>query len=90
MRTHANSFWLVEPPPSLNEFSSEPLANTLSERGERAKSQMVTSRSDVPASGSESDGDCAVEIVHGEPLTDRKSTFQAHVASVHSVEEVGV
>ena len=29
-----------------------------------------------------------IEVVHGEPLTDRKSTFQAHVAEVHSVEEV--
>lgn len=29
-----------------------------------------------------------LEIVHGEPLTDRKSTFQAHVASVKSVAEV--
>jgi hypothetical protein len=28
------------------------------------------------------------DISHGEPLTDRKSTFQAHVAEVHSREEV--
>lgn len=28
-------------------------------------------------------------IVHGEPLTDRKSTFQAHVAAVTCVAEVG-
>lgn len=27
-------------------------------------------------------------IVHGQPITERKSTFQAHVASVHSVEDV--
>ncbi len=27
-------------------------------------------------------------IVHGEPLTDRKSTFQAHAAAVTSVAEV--
>ena len=27
-------------------------------------------------------------IIHGEPLTDRKSTFQAHVAEVHSMDEV--
>lgn len=30
----------------------------------------------------------APAIHHGEPLTDRKSTFQAHVAQVHSKEEV--
>ena len=29
-------------------------------------------------------------ILHGEPLTDRKSTFQAHVAAVMAVEEVCV
>lgn len=29
-----------------------------------------------------------MQIVHGDPLTDRKSTFQAHVAAVHSVHEV--
>ena len=28
------------------------------------------------------------EIIHGEPLTDRKSTFQAHVTEVHSVNQV--
>ena len=33
-------------------------------------------------------GSPEVEIVHGEPLTDRKSTFQAHVAEVHSVTDV--
>ena len=27
-------------------------------------------------------------ILHGEPLTDRKSTFQAHVAMVTTVQEV--
>lgn len=27
-------------------------------------------------------------ILHGEPLTDRKSTFQAHVASVRTKQEV--
>lgn len=30
----------------------------------------------------------APAIHHGNPLTDRKSTFQAHVAQVHSKEEV--
>ena len=33
-------------------------------------------------------GGSTPEILHGEPLTDRKSTFQAHIATVHSVEEV--
>ena len=28
------------------------------------------------------------DIFHGEPLIDRKSTFQAHVAAVESKEEV--
>ena len=35
--------------------------------------------------------ECAVhcpDIMHGEPLTDRKSTFQAHVAEVTSKQEV--
>ena len=27
-------------------------------------------------------------ILHGNPLTDRKSTFQAHLAQVHTTEEV--
>ena len=27
-------------------------------------------------------------IIHGEPLTGRKSTFQAHVAEVYSMDEV--
>ena len=30
------------------------------------------------------------DIVHGQPLTDRKSTFQAHVAEVHSKDEVSM
>ena len=29
-------------------------------------------------------------ILHGNPLTDRKSTFQAHVAQVYSKEEVSL
>ncbi len=40
------------------------------------------------ASQGGTDGDSGMEIVHGEPLTDRKSTFQAHVAEVHSADEV--
>lgn len=35
------------------------------------------------------DGPRCPTIVHGEPLTDRKSTFQAHVAAVTTVKEVG-
>ncbi len=38
------------------------------------------------AQASSSNG--GMEIFHGEPLTDRKSTFQAHVTSVSSQEEV--
>ena len=33
---------------------------------------------------------CAIEIIHGEPMTDRKSTFQAHVAAVQTVAEVHI
>jgi hypothetical protein len=33
-------------------------------------------------------GASGITVVHGEPLTDRKSTFQAHVARVHSAEDV--
>ena len=33
-------------------------------------------------------GECCPVIVHGEPLTDRKSTFQAHAAAVTSKTEV--
>ena len=33
-------------------------------------------------------GECCPAIVHGEPLTDRKSTFQAHAAAVNSKTEV--
>ena len=33
-------------------------------------------------------GHVELQVGHGEPLTDRKSTFQAHVASVHSMQEV--
>jgi hypothetical protein len=29
-----------------------------------------------------------IPITHGEPITDRKSKFQAHLAVVHSLEEV--
>ena len=45
----------------------------------------VATPSDTPSAVRDT---IAVEMVHGEPLTDRKSTFQAHVAAVHSVEEV--
>jgi hypothetical protein len=31
---------------------------------------------------------CSVHIVHGDPITDRGSTFQAHYAAVFSLEEV--
>ena len=31
-----------------------------------------------------------LDIFHGESVTDRKSTFQAHVVEVHSVNEVHV
>ena len=34
------------------------------------------------------DQDKDFEILHGEPLTDRKSTFQAHAAEVCSIKEV--
>ena len=33
------------------------------------------------------EGQCP-DILHGEPLTDRKSTFQAHVAAVRTKQEV--
>jgi hypothetical protein len=42
----------------------------------------------IPPPSNEEGREQALDIVHGEPLTDRKSTFQAHVASVHSTEEV--
>lgn len=32
----------------------------------------------------------APALFHGEPLTDRKSTFQAHLAEVHSLDEVKI
>lgn len=34
------------------------------------------------------DAEDSVEIIHGEPFTDRKSTFQAHLAKVSSEYEV--
>lgn len=45
---------------------------------------------ELPASSAGGEGGARLEIVHGEPLTDRKSTFQAHVARVGSIEEVAV
>ena len=30
----------------------------------------------------------SLAMCHGEPFTDRRSTFQAHVAEIHSLEEV--
>jgi len=61
--------------PTSNDYSSSPVAMP----------------SDTPTEATDAtSGRLAVEIVHGEPLTDRKSTFQAHVAVVHSVEEVAV
>ena len=43
------------------------------------------------ATGAESGGGGAVRpavVLHGEPLTDRKSTFQAHAAQVNTTEQV--
>ena len=36
----------------------------------------------------EEGGSTKIEILHSEPYTERKSTFQAHLARVHSLEEV--
>ena len=41
--------------------------------------------------GAESGGGgavCPAVVLHGEPLTDRKSTFQAHAAQVNTTEQV--
>ena len=43
------------------------------------------------ATGAESGGGgavCPAVVLHGEPLTDRKSTFQAHAAQVKTTEQV--
>ena len=41
------------------------------------------------ASASQREAKCACPpILHGDPLTDRKSTFQAHVAEVQTTDEV--
>ena len=43
------------------------------------------------ATGAESGGGgavCPAVVIHGEPLTDRKSTFQAHAAQVKTTEQV--
>ena len=43
------------------------------------------------ATGAESGGGgavCPAVVLHGDPLTDRKSTFQAHAAKVKTTEQV--
>ena len=51
-------------------------------------STVKTMKTVEPSSPSIQDGGSSLEIIHGEPLTDRKSTFQAHIAHVNSVDEV--
>lgn len=54
-----------------------------------AKCTSESSRSNPESSKLCEDQQCP-DIVHGEPLTDRKSTFQAHAATVYSKQEVRV
>ena len=36
----------------------------------------------------EDDTEIGIEIIHGEPFTEKKSTFQAHIANVYHVDQV--
>ncbi len=52
---------------------------------------LTTQETLPPLSTKQNDDDVlklTESMCHGEPFTDRRSTFQAHVAIVHSLEEV--
>ena len=59
-----------------NSYGGEPELGEY--KAQAANSELLTPSMTVPT------------IVHGEPLTDRKSTFQAHVAQVTTTEEVSL
>jgi hypothetical protein len=42
---------------------------------------------DIPAGPDPSQDDGGLEVLHGQPITDRKSTFQAHLARVTTEEQ---
>jgi len=58
-----------------------------SEADEPATSTILPPSSKAPFDHERPQPPCP-SILHGEPLTDRKSTFQAHVAEVATVDEV--
>lgn len=78
--------FLAVPGPSESELKKDDdVTNSHGGRPEReenlvlaANSELLTPSLTVPA------------IIHGEPLTDRKSTFQAHAAQVTTTEEVSL
>lgn len=59
-----------------------------SEADESATSTILPPSSKAPPLDHERPQPPCPTILHGEPLTDRKSTFQAHVAEVATVDEV--
>lgn len=59
-----------------------------SEADEPATSTILPPSSKAPPLDQERPQPPCPAILHGEPLTDRKSTFQAHVAEVATVDEV--
>ena len=74
----------------LDESLSEPLPVPSHEKVQASAASPLRSQEVVVVGGAVGGavGGRRLEIVHGEPLTDRKSTFQAHVANVHTVDEV--
>ena len=76
----------------LNELVEEEAARAEPEEG-RIEELVSTSPDVREAEGSEGDPGAPdtsrkIKILHSAPLTERKSTFQAHLAEVHSVEEI--
>lgn len=63
--------------------------NSTQESGDRwgRHGDMAAAGEAVGAAASAEDVEASVEIVHGEPFTDRKSTFQAHLARVSSEQQ---
>jgi len=75
--------------PLANCESDEVLARALAESlAEEADAGAGLEYVEVGQPGRAQDPRCRPEILHGEPIVDRKSTFIAHLAPVGSMEEV--
>ena len=87
-------FYCLDPPSDVrNQSAMLPEANFSQDSGNSSDSEADDQATVLPPSSKTTHDHEQLQlfcptILHGEPLTDRKSTFQAHVAEVETGDEV--